>query len=589
MSVGIVLVGAYLALTDKTGYAVGALCAFMMLSMRVAQPLAGLARLVESYEEVAAAIGEAASVLNRPLECEDLSRGLRPRFSGAFTFEDVSFTYGGTKIPALDRVSFEVPAGAMLGIVGRSGSGKSTLVRLLQGISQDYSGFLKIDGNDVREINLQHLRQSFGVVLQENFLFRGSIRENIIAGRPGLTLDDAVRAARLVGAEEFIERMPNGYETLIEEGSPNLSGGQRQRLAIARALITDPRILILDEATSALDPESEALLNANLLRIAHGRTMVIVSHRLSSLIDCDQILVLDQAARPSTSRRTACCSNAAPSTGICGRNRTAISTVKGLVMRGSTSLAPPGQEPEPTLPSILEFKSPSAVIVAAPLPRTARGTIWVISSMFAACVAAMGLIPVDRVVTAPGKVISRTATLVVQPLETSIVRSIEVTEGQRVRTGDVLARLDPTSASADVSASAAQVSALQAEVSRLQAEAEGRVFTYTGVDKNLLLQAAIFAARQSERTFRLESYAQRISGLQAAVARGLADVQAYEAQGISPKDAVYTPGNGAAECWFLGQFAGRNRQFARSGAQPCDRHARRGERPGRPRGDEGRA
>ena len=122
-------------------------------------------------------------------------------------------------------------------------------------------------------------------MLQDNFLFRGSIRDNILAGRPGLTLEDAVRAARLAGAEEFIERMPNGYETYIEEGSPNLSGGQKQRLAIARALINDPRILILDEATSALDPESEALVNANLLRIARGRTMVIVSHRLSSLTD----------------------------------------------------------------------------------------------------------------------------------------------------------------------------------------------------------------------------------------------------------------------------------------------------------------
>src|SRR6201994_1299842 len=159
-------------------------------------------------------------------------------------------------------------------------------------LSRD-SGFLKIDGNDVREINLRHLRQSLGVVLQDNFLFRGSIRDNIIAGRPNLTLDDVVRAARLAGAEEFIECMPNGYETLIEEGSPNVSGGQRQRLAIARALITDPRILIFDEATSALDPESEAVLNANLLRIARGRTMIIVSHRLSSLIDCDQILALE--------------------------------------------------------------------------------------------------------------------------------------------------------------------------------------------------------------------------------------------------------------------------------------------------------
>jgi subfamily B ATP-binding cassette protein HlyB/CyaB len=293
MSIGIVLVGAYLAMTDKSGYAVGALFAFMMLSMRVAQPLAGLARLIENYEEVGAAISEAASVLNRPLEYDALSRGLRPQLSGAIAFDDVSFTYGSTKIPALDRVTFAVPAGTMLGIVGRSGSGKSTLTRLLQGINRDYSGFLKIDGNDVREINLRHLRLSFGVVLQENFLFRGSICENIIAGRPGLTLIDAVRAARLAGAEEFIERMPKGYETFIEEGSPNLSGGQRQRLAIARALITDPRILILDEAMSALDPESEAVLSANLLRIAHGRTMIIVSHRLSSLIDCDQILVLE--------------------------------------------------------------------------------------------------------------------------------------------------------------------------------------------------------------------------------------------------------------------------------------------------------
>ena len=192
------------------------------------------------------------------------------------------------------RSSFSVPAGTMLGLVGRSGSGKSTITRLLQGINREYSGFVKIDSADLREINLRHLRSSFGVVLQDNFLFRGSIRDNILAGRPGLTLEDAIRAARLAGAEEFIERMPNGYETYIEEGSPNLSGGQKQRLAIARALITDPRILILDEATSALDPESEALVNANLLRIARGRTMVIVTHRLSSLVDCDQIMVLDK-------------------------------------------------------------------------------------------------------------------------------------------------------------------------------------------------------------------------------------------------------------------------------------------------------
>jgi ATP-binding cassette subfamily B protein len=294
MWIGVILLGAYLSLSDTTGYMVGSLFAFMMLSQRVGQPLVGLARLLEDWEEVSGAMGQAASVLNRPLEVDAASGGLRPKFAGAISFEDVTFTYAGTKIPALDRVTFAVPAGTMLGVVGPSGSGKSTITRLLQGINREYSGFVKIDNADLREINLRHLRSSFGVVLQENFLFRGSIRDNILSGRPGLTLEDAIRAARLAGAEEFIERMPNGYETYIEEGSPNLSGGQRQRLAIARALITDPRIMILDEATSALDPESEALVNANLLRIARGRTMVIVSHRLSSLVDCDQILVMEK-------------------------------------------------------------------------------------------------------------------------------------------------------------------------------------------------------------------------------------------------------------------------------------------------------
>ena len=294
MVMGTMLFGAYLAMNDRSGYMVGGLFAFMMLAQRVAQPLTGLARLIEDYEEVGAAIGEAGSVLNHPMESDAASGGLRPRLAGAISFDNLTFTYGGTKVPALDRVSFQIPAGTMLGVVGRSGSGKSTITRLLQGINRDYSGFLKLDGTDLREINLRHLRQSYGVVLQENFLFRGTIRDNIIAGRPGLTLADAIQAARLAGAEEFIERMPNGYETYIEEGSPNLSGGQRQRLAIARALIHDPRILILDEATSALDPESEAVVNANLLRIARGRTMVIVSHRLSSLVDCDQILIMEQ-------------------------------------------------------------------------------------------------------------------------------------------------------------------------------------------------------------------------------------------------------------------------------------------------------
>ena len=147
---------------------------------------------------------------------------------------------------------------------------------------------------DVREYDVDHLRRSIGVVLQENFLFSGTIRDNISAAKADATFDEIVRAARLAGAEEFIDKLPRGYETYIYEGSPNLSGGQRQRLAIARALITDPRILILDEATSALDAESEAIVNANISRIAHGRTLIVISHRLSSLVTADAILVLER-------------------------------------------------------------------------------------------------------------------------------------------------------------------------------------------------------------------------------------------------------------------------------------------------------
>jgi subfamily B ATP-binding cassette protein HlyB/CyaB len=294
---GVLLVGAYLILiapSGVTGISAGGLIAFMLLGARVASPLIGLAKLIQDVEDVRSSVSQVGGVLNNPTETAATCGGLRPAFAGAIAFNQVTFAYPGAKTTALERVSFDVPAGTMLGVVGRSGSGKSTLTRLLQGINREYSGQLKIDGSDLREINLTYLRRSLGVVMQDNFLFRGTVRDNIIAGRPGLTLEDAVRAARLAGAEEFIECLPKGYETWIEEGSANLSGGQRQRLAIARALVTDPRILILDEATSALDPESEALVNANLMRIAEGRTMVIVSHRLSSLVNCDRILVMDR-------------------------------------------------------------------------------------------------------------------------------------------------------------------------------------------------------------------------------------------------------------------------------------------------------
>jgi ATP-binding cassette, subfamily B, bacterial HlyB/CyaB len=290
---GCMAIGAYMVLMNPGAINPGALVAFAMLSMRLAQPLTKIAHLQQDLAEVQGAIGEVASIMN--VEPEDSrSNGLRLPIRGEVAFKDVRFRYSPSAPYALEQVSFTVPAGTMLGIMGRSGSGKTTVTRLLQRLNTSYEGMIKIDGMDLREIDLMHLRTHIGVVPQENFLFSGSIRENIAMAKPDASFSDVVRAAQLSGAEEFIERLPRGYDTILEEGATNLSGGQRQRLALARALLIDPPVLILDEATSALDAESEAIVNANLKRMAKGRTVLTISHRLSMLVECDAILVLER-------------------------------------------------------------------------------------------------------------------------------------------------------------------------------------------------------------------------------------------------------------------------------------------------------
>lgn len=286
--------GVYLSITADNLSQVGALWAFLMLSQRVAGPLIQFAQLVNQYDEARSAVGIVGNLVNQPSEEGRAAHAVKLPIKGQIEFIEVNFRYKGAVSPTLKTVSFEIPIGGTLGIMGKSGSGKTTITRLMQRLHSDYQGLIKIDGIDVREYDVDHLRRNVGVVLQENFLFKGSIRENIAMAKPDATFDQVVQAARLAGAEEFIDKLPRGYETEIYEGSPNLSGGQRQRLAIARALIVDPPILILDEATSALDAESEAIVNANIARIARGRTLIIVSHRLSSLVNADAILVLDR-------------------------------------------------------------------------------------------------------------------------------------------------------------------------------------------------------------------------------------------------------------------------------------------------------
>jgi ATP-binding cassette subfamily B protein len=291
---GSFFIGCYMALSDTTGATIGTLVAFAMLSGRVAAPMVQLADVLYNFQEARGALAEVASVVNLPPEEGRSGTGLKLPIRGHVVFQDVRFRYSPGVPYALDGVSFDIPQGTIFGIMGRSGSGKTTVTRLLQGLNRDYEGLIKIDGMDLREIDLDHLRSSIGVVPQENFLFTGTIRENISAARPKSTLDKVIEAAQLAGAEEFIERLPHGYETVVEEGAVNFSGGQRQRLAIARALLVDPAILILDEATSALDAESEAIVSANLNRIAQNRTVIIISHRLSSLAMADAILVLER-------------------------------------------------------------------------------------------------------------------------------------------------------------------------------------------------------------------------------------------------------------------------------------------------------
>jgi subfamily B ATP-binding cassette protein HlyB/CyaB len=293
MTLGIIWWGAHLVIGGEI--TVGQLVAFNMLAGRVSGPILKLVQLWQDFQQAGISIKRLGDILNTPREPGfNPNRSRLPSFQGAVSLDHVRFRYRTDGPVILEDVSLHVKPGEVIGIVGRSGSGKSTITKLIQRLYIPESGRMLIDGVDLSMVDTTWLRNQIGVVLQENFLFNRTIRENIALADPSISMERVIATAKIAGAHEFIVDLPEGYDTMVSEQGSNLSGGQRQRLAIARALITNPRILIFDEATSALDYESERLIQDNMAAICKDRTVFIIAHRLSTVRQCNRIIVMEK-------------------------------------------------------------------------------------------------------------------------------------------------------------------------------------------------------------------------------------------------------------------------------------------------------
>ena len=276
---------------------VGQLIAFNMLAGCVAMPVMRLAQLWTDFQQTGISIQRLGDILNARSEMtrdSNAPRSTLPPLNGRIELDQIIFRYRPDGQEVLRGISLDIDAGEVIGIVGRSGSGKSTLTKLVQRLYLPERGRVLIDGIDLAMADTSSLRRQIGVVLQENMLFNRSIRENIALADPGLPIEAVIQAAKLAGAHDFILELAEGYDTVVGEHGSTLSGGQRQRIAIARALITNPRILIFDEATSALDYESERIIQNNMKAICKGRTVLIIAHRLSAVRDANRIIVMDR-------------------------------------------------------------------------------------------------------------------------------------------------------------------------------------------------------------------------------------------------------------------------------------------------------
>jgi subfamily B ATP-binding cassette protein HlyB/CyaB len=269
---------------------VGELIAFNMISGQVVQPILRLSQLWQDFQQVQVSIDRLGDILNTVPERSPSTPVALPTPKGQIVFRNVSFRYRPGLPEVMKTVSLQINPGEVIGIVGPSGSGKSTLTKLVQRLYMPEEGQIFVDGVDIAQVDPGWLRGNIGVVLQENLLFHRSVHDNISLANPTMPRSAVMQVARLAGADEFINKLPNGYETIIEERGANLSGGQRQRLAIARALATNPPILIFDEATSALDYESERLIHRNMRHIVQGRTVIIIAHRLAAVRNCNRII-----------------------------------------------------------------------------------------------------------------------------------------------------------------------------------------------------------------------------------------------------------------------------------------------------------
>lgn len=292
-NLAILWIGAYYVMENDLS--VGQLIAFQMLAGQVISPVLRLVNMWQYFQQIRVSMTRLGDIMDEDSEpAFNPNRTTLPSLQGEIIFDNVNFRYKADGKNVLSDVKLRIPPGAKVGIVGRSGSGKSTMAKLIQRLYVPDSGRVLIDGVDIAQVETAWLRRQIGVVLQENFLFAGTIKENIAITKPNIDDESVFRAAELSGAAEFIEEMPQKYETFVGERGSLLSGGQKQRVSIARSLLLDPKIIILDEATSALDTESEALILKNLDKIAAGRTMLMVAHRLSTVKNCDMIIAMDK-------------------------------------------------------------------------------------------------------------------------------------------------------------------------------------------------------------------------------------------------------------------------------------------------------